>query len=66
MYPEPCEKPCNDVVACRPPTILERLVERQVRLKTELDDVERAIDALNSNPQVADIFNLVSRVSNRL
>ena len=45
-------------------TVTERLQEEAEGLSNRLKDVEEALAALHSNPEVEHIINLVSKVNN--
>lgn len=44
------------------PTIQERLEQQVEMFRGQLQEAEEALDALKSNPEVARIINLVSKV----
>lgn len=50
---------------CEPirPNIKDGLVSRQTRLKSQLADIEAAIAALEANPEVANVLELVGKAS---
>lgn len=45
-------------------TVSERLAEEAESLRARLQEVEEALEALRSNPEVENIINLVSKVNN--
>ena len=45
-------------------TITESLTEQAMVLRARLQDVEAALEALQKNPEVESIINLVSKVHN--
>lgn len=52
-------------VECSPRsiTLMQGLQDRRQRLAEELASVDAAISALNSNPQIQDVLNLLSKVN---
>lgn len=67
---ETCEVSAPDCnpkeVCCATQTLQQRLTERHRRLSSELADVEAALEAMTKNPEVTDVINKISRVSDRL
>ena len=53
-YPEPC-KPYSQ-------SLLQQLSERKANAERSLSEINAAIDALNSNPEVAKLLDLISKV----
>lgn len=51
-----CEKPVSYT-----DSLLMNLKRRQMQAKSELDSVTAAIEALNKNPEVANILELISK-----
>lgn len=45
------------------PNIKDGLVSRRTRLKAQLDDIELAISALEANPEIAKVLELVGKAS---
>lgn len=44
------------------PTLTERLTFRKKDLESQLEEVNKALDALNKNPEFQSLFDLVSQV----
>lgn len=62
--PEPC---CETKAVCAASeTLQQRLAYRHKKLTEELADVEAALEAMTKNPEVTDVINKISRVSDRL
>lgn len=57
-----CESPSKFVSTSN--DVVTRLQERQARLKAELAKVDAAIEALEKNPEVANILKLVTAAAN--
>lgn len=45
------------------PTITERLSSEKQRLESRLEEVNKALEALNKNPEIAEVINIISKVS---
>lgn len=45
------------------PTVVDRLTQRKFQLQSSLKDVTEALEALEANPEVMKIINLVSKVN---
>lgn len=56
MYPEPA-------TLVRPATILEGLQSRKERLTRELASVDETISALQANPEVERVLNLLGEIN---
>jgi len=57
--PKPCAEVCTDSGR---PSVKARLERQKVELETQLKRVNEALDALNANPEVARVLELVSKV----
>lgn len=44
------------------PTISERLKDEKRRLETRLTEVNKALEALQKNPEIAEVINIISKV----
>lgn len=55
-----CEKQACDVT----PSILEKLTRTRARLSAELANTNKAIEALESNPEIARVLELVGKAVN--
>ena len=47
-------------------TLSDKLKRKKLRLETELNDVNLAIEALQANPEVANVINLLTKAIGRL
>jgi hypothetical protein len=56
---ECCETPVTK--ECYADTLISNLKRKQLRAKSELDSVTAALDALEKNPDVANILELLSK-----
>lgn len=45
------------------PSIEDRLLQRKIRLESDLQDVNNALEALRANPEVLKIMCLISKVN---
>ena len=45
------------------PSIEDRLIQRKQRLEADLQDVNKALEALQANPEVLKIMCLISKVN---
>ncbi len=45
------------------PTLEDRLNQRKFQLESSLKDINEALDAIKSNPDVLKILNLISKVN---
>ena len=45
------------------PSIEDRLIQRKQRLESDLQDVNKALEALQANPEVLKIMCLISKVN---
>ena len=59
-YPIECEAKAQ-TPECRKPDLRDGLVNRKNRLEEQLKTINDAIAALNSNPEVAKVLELVGR-----
>jgi hypothetical protein len=58
IYPDnTCEAPKQ----CYADTLITNLKRKQLRAQAELDSVTAALNALNKNPEVANILELISK-----
>lgn len=48
---------------CKQPSIEDRLIQRKQRLESDLEDVNKALLALQANPEVLKIMCLISKVN---
>ena len=48
--------------SCRSPSLMERLEDQKQDLEGRLARLNEALDALKSNPEVAKVIDLVSKV----
>lgn len=62
MYNQVTEN-CGLVGYGHKPTLLKRLKEGKVKLSSELERVEKAIEALESEPKLAEVLEAVSLVN---
>lgn len=58
VYPDACEE---KTLECRKPDLRDGLVNRKNRLEEQLKTINDAIAALDSNPEVAKVLELVGR-----
>lgn len=54
---ERCESPAQ----CESPSVVDTLSRKQKSLQRQLDDVNAALDALRSNPEVTKVLELIAR-----
>ena len=47
----------------RQPTVEERLLDRKMRLEGDLKDINAALEALHSNPEILKVLCLISKVN---
>jgi len=54
---------CEDISPnqCCSPSLLETLKRRQKELASRLDDVTAAVNALETNPEISKVLELVAR-----
>ena len=60
---EDCQQPMMEAKALVKPELREGLVNRKQRLESQLNDLKLALDALDKNPEVAKLLELVGRAS---
>jgi hypothetical protein len=58
---EMCE-PAGAMMECRRPTLSDNLAQKEDRLKRDLSDVTRARELLEKNPELRELFDIVTRV----
>lgn len=56
------EEKCRDVGQCKPLTMVETLSQKRTQLTAQLTDVDMALKALESNPEVVNLLELIRRV----
>lgn len=56
------DSPCVETKACYMDTLTGNLQRRKQRAETELAQVNAALEALQKNPEIASVLELVSKV----
>jgi len=56
-----CEAPSKQLRQANPPTLLQNLNMKKSSLEAQLKDVNDAISALEANPEVEKILNLIGK-----
>lgn len=61
-----CGSSPMEAVEQEQPDILKRLINRKIRMTAEMDKLDKAITALQDNPEVAEVVIAISRLDGRL
>jgi len=56
------ESPCETSIAPRSDTILDNLKRRKLRAEDELAKINGAIEAMEKNPEVTKVLELIAKV----
>jgi len=56
-----CEVSAKQAIECRQPTIKEELIRKKGRYEAQLSDINEAIAALDNNPAVETVLNLIAK-----
>lgn len=59
---EMCEPAGGAMTECRRPSLSDNLKQKEDRLRRDLDDVTRARTLLEKNPELRELFDIVTRV----